>query len=54
MTNKLGRMMGFLDVLLPVMSSDPQIMWPCEIQGSLTLRSSSRTCLRRFLVIVLE
>ena len=35
MTTKLGRMIASLDGLLPIMSHDPLITWPCEIRGSL-------------------
>ena len=34
MATKLGRMMTSLDGFLPIMSHDPLITWPCEIQGS--------------------
>ena len=36
MANKLGRMIASLDDLLPIMSHDPLITWPCEIRGLLT------------------
>ena len=36
MANKLGRMITSLDGLLPIMSHDPLITWPCEIRGLLT------------------
>ena len=36
MANKLGRMMTSLYGLLPIMSQDPLITWPCETRGSLT------------------
>ena len=36
MANKLGRMIASLDGLLPIMSHDPLITWPCEIRGLLT------------------
>ena len=36
MADKLARMMTLLDGLLPIMSHDPLISWPCEIRGSLT------------------
>ena len=36
MANKLGKMMISLDGLLPIMSHDPLIMWPCELRGSPT------------------
>ena len=32
--NKLGGMMTFLDGLLPIMSHDPFITWPCNRRGS--------------------
>ena len=31
MATRLGRMVTFLDVLLPIKSHDSLIMWPCEI-----------------------
>ena len=30
MTSKLGRMVTYLDGLLPIKSGDPLIAWPCE------------------------
>ena len=33
---KLGRMIASLDGLLPIMSHDPLITWPCEIRDSPT------------------
>ena len=36
MTTKLGRMKTSLDALLPIMSHNLLIMWPCERRGSLT------------------
>ena len=37
MIAKLGRVVASLDGLLPIMSNEPLITWPCEIRGSLTL-----------------
>ena len=53
MANKLGRKMTSLDVLLPIMSHDPLIRWPCEIRGSLTGWVSARKRLSRYRVLVL-
>ena len=52
MTTKLGRMIASLDGLLPIMSHDPLITWPCEIRGLLTGGGSARKRLscHRFLV----
>ena len=36
MATKLGKMLTSLDGILPIMSHDPLISWPCEIRGSLT------------------
>ena len=36
MAIKLDRMIASLDGLLPIVSHDPLITWPCEIRGSLT------------------
>ena len=41
MATKLGRMIASLDGLLPIMSHDPLITWPCEIRGSFTGGSSA-------------
>ena len=53
MAIELGRMMTSLAGLLPIMSHDPLITWPCEIRGS--LKGGGSTCKRlschRFLVI---
>ena len=54
MATKIGRMIAFLDGLLPIMSHDTLITWPCEIRGSLTGGGSARKCLsrqRRFVFI---
>ena len=55
MATKLGRMIASLDGLLPIMSHDPLITWPCEIRGSLTGGGSARKRLscHRLLVSVL-
>ena len=42
MATKHGRMMTSLDGLLPIMSHDPLITWPCEMRGSLTGAGSAR------------
>ena len=54
MATKLGRMIAFLDGFLPIMSHDPLIIWPCEIQGSLTGGGSARKRVsrHRFLVVI--
>ena len=48
MANKLGRKMTSLDGLLPIMSNDPLVTWPCEIRGSLTGWGSARKRLSRY------
>ena len=45
MATKLGRMMTSFNGLLPVMSHDLLIMWPCEMRGSLTGEDLARKCL---------
>ena len=52
MTTKLGRMIASLDGLLPIMSHDPLITWPCEIRGSLTGGGSARKRLSRHRLLV--
>ena len=52
MTTKLGRMIASLDGLLPIMSHDPLIIWPCEIRGSLTGGGSARKYLSRHRLLV--
>ena len=52
MTTKLGRMITSLDWLLPIMSHDPLITWPCEIRGSLTGGGSAWKCLSRHRLLV--
>ena len=52
MATKLGRMIYFLDGILPIMSHDPLITWPCDIQGSLTGEGSARKCLSRHQLLV--
>ena len=47
-----SRMMTLLDGFLAIMSHDPLITWPCEIQGSLTARSSARKRLSRHQLLV--
>ena len=42
MATKHGRMMTSLDGLVPIMSHDPLITWPCEMRGSLTGAGSAR------------
>ena len=42
MVTKLGRMIASLDGLLPIMSNDPLITWPCETRSSLTGGGSAR------------
>ena len=42
MATKLGRMIASLDGLLPIMSHEPLITWPCEILGSLTGGGTAR------------
>ena len=48
MTTKLGRMMTYLDELLPIMSNDSLAMWPYEIRGSLKEGGSARKRLSRY------
>ena len=52
MATKLGRMIASLDGLLPIMSHDPLITWPCEIRGSLTGGGSARKRLSRQRLLV--
>ena len=40
MATKLGRMIASIDRLVPIMSHDLLITWPCEIRGSLIGGSS--------------
>ena len=56
MVTKLGRMMAYLDCLLPGKSRDPLITWPCKIGVSLTRVGSARKRLsrHRFLVVNFE
>ena len=42
MATKLGRMIASLDGLLPIMSHDSFVTWPCEMRGSLTGGGSAR------------
>ena len=42
MGNKSGKMMTSRDELLPIMSHDPLITWPCKTRGSLTGGGSPR------------
>ena len=53
MATKLGRMIASFDGLLPIMSHDLLITWPCEIRGSLTGGGSARKCLGRHRLLVL-
>ena len=52
MATKLGRMIASLDGLLPIMSHDPLITWPCEIRGSLIEEGSARKRLSRHRLLV--
>ena len=52
MATKLDRMIASLDGLLPIMSHDPLITWPCEIGGSLTGGGSVRKRLSRNRLLV--
>ena len=54
MATKLGRMIASRDGLLPIMSYDPLITWPCDIRGSLTGEGSAgkRLSRHRLLVII--
>ena len=47
LATKLGRMITFLDGLLPIMSHDSLITWPCEIRGSLKGGASTHKRLSR-------
>ena len=53
MVTKLGRMIASLDGLLPIMSHNPLITWPCEIRGSLTREGSARKRLSRYRLLVI-
>ena len=52
MTAKLGRVVASLDGLLPIMSNEPLITWPCEIRGSLTGGGSASKGLSRHRLLV--
>ena len=52
MATKLGRMIVSLDGLLPIMSHEPLITWPCEIRGSLTGGGSARKRLSRHRLLI--
>ena len=52
MATKLGRTIASLDGLLPIMSYDPLITWPCEIRGSLTEGGSAHKHLSRHRLLV--
>ena len=56
MATKLGRMMCSLNRLLPIMSHDFLITWPCEIRRSFTGGGSVRKRLsyHRLLVYVFK
>ena len=51
MVTKLGRMMAYLDCLLPGKSRDPLITWPCKIGVGSARKRLSR---HRFLVVNFE
>ena len=53
MATKLGRMIAFPAGLLPTMSHDPLIAWPCEIRDSLTGGGSARKRLSRHRLLVI-
>ena len=53
MATKLGRMIASLDGLLPIMSHDPLITWPCEIRGSIAGGGSACKRLRRHRLLVI-
>ena len=55
MATKLGRMIASLNGLLPIMSHDPLITWPCKIRGQHAGGGSASKCLsrHRFLVPLL-
>ena len=52
MATKFDRMIASLDGLLPIMSHDPLITWPCEIRGSQTGGGSARKRLSRHGLLV--
>ena len=54
MATKLGRMIASLDGLLPIMSHDPLITWPCEIRGLPTGGGSARKRLSRHRLLVIN
>ena len=49
MATKIDRMMTSLDGLLPIMSNDPLITWPCETRGSIRRGGSARKRLSHLL-----
>ena len=52
MANKLGRIMISFGGLLPIITNDLLIMWPCEIRGSLTRGGSACKRLSRHQLLV--
>ena len=52
MATKLGKMIVSLDGLLPIMSHDSLITWPCEIRGSFTGGDSARKHLSRHRLLI--
>ena len=53
MATKVGRMIASLNGLLPIMSFDPFITWPCEIRGSRIGGGSAHKRLSRHRLIVI-
>ena len=54
MATKLDRMIASLDGLLPIMSHDPLIAWPCEIRSSLTGGGPARKRLSHHRLLVTD
>ena len=53
MATKHGRVIASLDGLLPIMSHDPLIIWPCKIRSSRTGGGSACKRLSRHRLLVL-
>ena len=53
MATKIGRIITFLDGLLPIVSHDPLITWPCEIRGSIVGGGSACKRSRRHRLLVI-
>ena len=53
MATKFGRMVASLDGLLPIMSHDSLVTWPCEIRVHFTGGGSARKRLSRHRLLVI-